>query len=101
MIVHDLDVSWPRITFGPPETDSPLLVDANAVLTLSIASQRLQPIAADRPQVVQTVCRVQALQASPCGAGEALKRGYRIRERLSAFVSIAQVVSCFCALRQE
>ncbi len=34
MIIHNLHVV--SITFSPLETDSPLLIDPNAVLTLSI-----------------------------------------------------------------
>jgi hypothetical protein len=43
MIVDDLDVRGPAR--GPREADAVLLVNANAMLPLSVASQSFQPIA--------------------------------------------------------
>jgi hypothetical protein len=42
MIVDYFDII--RVTFSPFEANSPLFIDANAVLTLPIASQHLEPI---------------------------------------------------------
>jgi hypothetical protein len=53
VVVHDFHVRRPVI--GPPEADSELVVDTNAVSTLSIASQRFQPIARRRSQELKGV----------------------------------------------
>jgi hypothetical protein len=56
MIVHDLDVV--RVGILPPKTDSPLIVDANAVLPGAIAFQLFQTIAGRAPQVVKRLGRI-------------------------------------------
>ena len=43
MVVRDLDV--PCFAIAPSETDTPLIVDPNAVLPASVAPQRLKTIA--------------------------------------------------------
>ncbi len=43
VVVDDLNVHWPY--FGPNEVDSPLVVDADTVLTFSIVLQRLKMVA--------------------------------------------------------
>ena len=53
VVVHNFHVR--RSIFSPPEADPELIVDTNAVPTLPIASQRLQPIARRRPQELQGV----------------------------------------------
>jgi len=45
MIVDNFNARGPRRTAGPLEADSPLIVDANTELVLTIATQRLEPIA--------------------------------------------------------
>ena len=54
MIVDDLYVRSPF--WGPDETDAPLLVDADTVLTLPIISQRFESIARRNFQVIKN-CR--------------------------------------------
>lgn len=49
MVVDDLDV--PGFAIAPHETDPPLVVDANAVLSLSISAQCLQTIAGRHAQI--------------------------------------------------
>jgi hypothetical protein len=51
VIVNELDVV--RIAILPPETDAPLIIDANAVLSRAIAFEFLQPIAWRRPEIVE------------------------------------------------
>jgi len=46
VIIDDLDILRPD--FRPAEAHSPLIVDADAVLSLTISYQRLQPIARRR-----------------------------------------------------
>jgi hypothetical protein len=43
VVVDDLDV--PSLIIAPDKTDAPLVVDANAELTLAVAAQGFQPIA--------------------------------------------------------
>jgi len=49
MIVRDLDVGGVAAT--PPETDSVLVIDANAILSLSLAMQLLKPIPRGNAQI--------------------------------------------------
>jgi len=51
MVVHNLYVVC--IPGAPAKTDSPLLVDADAVLTLSIPLEFLQAIARRYPEVIE------------------------------------------------
>jgi hypothetical protein len=46
VVVDDFDIDRARKVSGPLETDSPLAVDANAVLTLTVTPERFQAIAA-------------------------------------------------------
>jgi hypothetical protein len=56
MIVDDLDV--PSFAIAPHKTDPPLIVNANAALTLAVAAQRLQAIAGRNTQIVKLLRRV-------------------------------------------
>jgi hypothetical protein len=47
------------MSFGPPEANSPLTIDANTVLSLPIANQLFKAIAWWNPQVLQGFRRVQ------------------------------------------
>ena len=51
MIVGDLDI--PGRAIAPYKAEPPLIVDANAVLALTIAAQSLQPVTGRHPQIVQ------------------------------------------------
>jgi hypothetical protein len=58
MIIHDLHVRRP--SFRPPETNSKLIIDPDAVLPGTISSERLQPVpgkgqVAKAPRLVQLV----------------------------------------------
>lgn len=53
MVVNDLNILWPSC--GPPKTDPSLLVDSNAVLTPSIAFQRLEPVSRRNPQLLKAL----------------------------------------------
>jgi hypothetical protein len=74
MIVAELDVK--RISVEPPETEAPLIVDAEAVLSSPVPRQQLQAIAWRHAQKGQR-----------CGSIEEIKLsfrplGYRIRQAL-------------------
>jgi hypothetical protein len=56
MIVYDRHVMRP--VFLPNEADAPLIVDANAMLALAIALQRLEPIPWRCTQITQSHCGV-------------------------------------------
>ncbi len=51
MIIHDLDIVC--VPFAPNEADTPLVVDPDAVLPLSVAVQGFQAISRRRYQVSQ------------------------------------------------
>ena len=51
MIVHNLDIKGMSIV--PSETDAPLVVDANAVLSGASALQSLKPVSPNGSQVIQ------------------------------------------------
>ena len=52
MVVDDLDVVG--IASGPSETDTPLVVDANAVLAVTIAFKLLEAISRWESEILQT-----------------------------------------------
>ena len=52
MIIYDFDVF--RESIRPMKTDSPLIIDANAVLTGTAAFERLKAIAGWNPQILKT-----------------------------------------------
>jgi hypothetical protein len=71
VVVHDFDVD--RANARPYEADSPLVVDANTVLTLSITLQCLKAIARWRFQKVQSLGCIELSQLSFCDCHECLE----------------------------
>jgi hypothetical protein len=69
MIVHDFYVVG--FVPHPPEANPPLIVDANAVLTLASTNQRFQPVAGRRSQVIESRCASEHGQLTP---GDPLNR---------------------------
>jgi hypothetical protein len=60
MVVRDFDVVG--VTLAPGKTDSPLVVDPNAVLSLAVPVQLLQPIAgkdAENSKIIRCVEHVE------------------------------------------
>ncbi|SUS07460.1 hypothetical protein DF3PB_440017 [uncultured Defluviicoccus sp.] len=51
VVIHDLNIDC--IAIAPNETDPPLIVDADAVLTCAVSSQALQTVTRRRPQVIE------------------------------------------------
>jgi hypothetical protein len=45
MVINDLHVGWAGRISEPHKANPPLLIDADAVLTLAVAFQRFLPIA--------------------------------------------------------
>lgn len=60
MIVDDLDIECRAVLES--KADSPLVIDTNAVLTLSDTFQYLEAITWRRPQETQGRCRIDQLQ---------------------------------------
>jgi hypothetical protein len=62
VVINDLD--FHGVTILPNETDSPLIVDSNAVLSSSVALQLLQPVRWRYPKRIQIASRGKNLQFS-------------------------------------
>src|SRR5665213_2514378 len=60
VIVADFDIF--RLSFLPSKTDSPLLVDPDGILAISVTRQKLQPVAGRDTQIVQMAGGVQHTQ---------------------------------------
>ena len=56
VVVDDLDV--PCRTLAPGETDPPLIVYADTVLSASVAVQGFEAVARLNPKIVKLLCRV-------------------------------------------
>lgn len=62
MVVDNLNVRWTRRTRKPLEADAPLIVDADAVLTLPVALQYLKSIAGQGGKICEFHSCFQAVQ---------------------------------------
>ena len=71
MIVNDFNVCGPE--FSPYEANAPLIIDADAVLTLSIIFQRLKVVAGRGLQEGQCLRRVELRQFAFGDLGEGLE----------------------------
>jgi hypothetical protein len=60
VIIHDLDII--SVTVNPFKTDTPLVINACAELTVTVAVQGLQPITCRNKQILQRPCPVQVNQ---------------------------------------
>ncbi len=63
MIIDNLYVGG--VAFCPTKTDAPLVVDANAVLPLTITLQRLQAIAGRNSQIIEYSGAMEIEQFAP------------------------------------
>src|ERR1022692_2573529 len=68
VIIDNLNVL--RGALSPGKTDSPLIVDSDAVLPLSIADQSLQPVSRNRRDVCQSLGVVKHSQFPPRDLGD-------------------------------
>ena len=66
MIVNDFDAI--RVSFSPLKADTPLLIDADAVLTGAITRQPLQMVRRGTSQIRQSLSSVKNLELSSRGA---------------------------------
>jgi hypothetical protein len=62
MVVGDFDIAWSFLF--PLETDSIPVVNSNAILTPSIALQRLEAVPANGREILKAFGRMQAHQSS-------------------------------------
>jgi hypothetical protein len=90
VVVDDLDVLRPSL--GPPETNTPLLVDADAVGTSPVSLELLEPVPRRHPQIIERLGGIENEQLSQSGTLNILgelarapslpdKLGFPIRER--------------------
>ena len=63
MIVNDFHIV--RLTLIPLKADSPLIVDANTVLTAPCAMQGFEAVSGGNAEVVQPACDLQLAELSP------------------------------------
>jgi hypothetical protein len=66
VIVHDLHI--PCRSLAPFEAYPPLIIDADAVLSTTVAMQSFEPIARRHPQIVELLGRVDGKQLGSCTA---------------------------------
>ena len=71
MIVNNFDVHWTRRLAGPLETNPPLIIDTDAVLTLAISQQRFKTIAGQGRKVSQRRGRLQTVELQTRGVFKA------------------------------
>jgi len=65
VIVDNLDL--PGVAITPDEADTPLLVDANAMLPKSVATKGFQPVAGRDPQIIWAALRrAWSADTTPC-----------------------------------
>ena len=63
MVIANLDVKRPVVFLRPLKTDSPLLVDANAELSLPVPAQCFKAIAGQQHQVYPVDGRLRKVQS--------------------------------------
>ena len=71
MIIHNFDIV--RVAVLPSKANSPLIIDTDAVLPLSVPFQRFQLIAGRLPQILNSSGAVQVEKFAPRLPFESLK----------------------------
>src|SRR5262249_23232566 len=92
VVVDDLDVGGAAVALRPLETDTPLVIDPDAVLPLSISAQRLEAVTRQRGEISQGRRCLQTVQLQ---LGRALDSGARldplpVGEFASPLVAVAE-----------
>jgi hypothetical protein len=64
MVIDDFNLG--RIAVLPAETDSPLIIDSNTVLTAPISGESFQSISGWDPQIGKCIRRIQDQKPSQC-----------------------------------
>lgn len=60
VVIRNLDIV--RITLAETKADSPLVIDRDRVLSLSIANQRMQSVARRHPKILETSREIDVLE---------------------------------------
>jgi hypothetical protein len=68
MVVNNLDIKWAGRASGPLKTDPPLIVDANAVLALTVTFQRFESVTRQRTNIFKLNSCFQAIKLEPGSA---------------------------------
>jgi hypothetical protein len=86
VVVHHFDLL--RVAVFPHEADPILIVDPYAVLPTSVSAERLEVVARERAQVVQSLCCVQLHQLALSDTGDTPKppRRMTLEQRLSVSI---------------
>src|SRR5438445_8868799 len=74
VIVDDFDVGGPAVALGPFETDPPLIIDSDAVLTLPISAQHFESVAGQPGEISYAVL---CLEKNKLQLGRTLNSGKR------------------------
>jgi hypothetical protein len=64
MVIHNLHIAG--VVVFPPETDPPLIIDADTVLALPVAGKRLEPVPGRDPEIRQRHRRIQQVESPLC-----------------------------------
>jgi len=86
VIIYNLD--FISVTVKPFETYTPLVIDAYAVLTVTVSAQGFQPVSRWHKQILQRSCPVQIIQFASCRSLKSLKTSDRpiVKKRFGVFV---------------
>ena len=68
MVINNLHVGWAGRFFGPFKTNPPLVMDADAVLTLSVAPQSFEWVPRQRTEISELDGCFQTIKLEPCSA---------------------------------
>jgi hypothetical protein len=86
MIVYDFNIVC--VSLAPPEADTPLVIDPNAVLSLPVSSKFLKAISRRDKKVIQLLRRIQQEQFTLSDApqiGREFLRGLAVKYLFSLF----------------
>jgi hypothetical protein len=91
-MVYDFNIARPGLAIRPLETNAPLLVDANGILSSAISFERFEPVSWQSAQRIEGQRRVQDRQPPGGLIFKAPKRSdeLTLRKLLRLLVSIAQ-----------
>jgi hypothetical protein len=70
MVVRNLNVDWARRTCRPLEANPPLVIDADAVLTGTVAFESFQSISADCGEIFEAGRGIETIEPSLGLSGE-------------------------------
>ena len=74
VVIHDFDV--PCLAFTPPETNPPLIINADAMLTPSVTLQGFEAVAWRDLKIIDLLCRI---DGKKFGSRASLWRGHQGR----------------------